>query len=82
MSLVSQNRTKQLGVGALSVYHSPVVLRLLFFIPHPNLFLSSRIPIAGYPAITIIIPFKVARLDLFILSYNLLSLLALLPKSS
>lgn len=38
----------------------------ILFLPHPDLFLSGGVPVAGYPAITIIIPFKVALQDLFI----------------
>lgn len=36
--------------------------------PHPGLFGSGRVPIAGYLVITILTPFKVALLGLFILS--------------
>ena len=43
----------------------------ILFLPHPDLFLSARVPIAGYTGITIIIPFKVALLDLFIPSLTI-----------
>lgn len=52
----------------LSIYLS-LVVSPPFLIPlYPNLFCSGMVPIARYPVITILIPFKVALLGFFILS--------------
>lgn len=70
----------------LSIYSSLVVPPPFFFFftaPHPSLFCSGVVPIAGYAVIAILIPFKVALLGLCIFEpYNLVSLLTWLPKSS
>lgn len=63
---MSQNKAS--GGGGFKCLSFSTSSPSILFLPHPSLFLSSRVPIAGYPDITIIIPFKVAWLDLFILS--------------